>query len=132
MNLGSRLESANKTTGTRSLVSERTKELAGAGFLYRPVGKLQVVGKTRGVMTYEPIALLEHATARQKRLVECSTLVVENFLSTRFTECLHAAAQLEAEFGPSKMAYLYFEQCEIYLRTPPSDNFDGRIVVVDK
>jgi len=77
VNLGSRLEAANKAVGTGALVAERTWELSrDAGILFRPVGKLCVVGKKTGVMTYEPMALLDDATEQQKALASATKAVV--------------------------------------------------------
>jgi adenylate cyclase len=56
VNLGARLESANKAVGTKVMLSGRTVELLGDRFLVRPIGKLRVAGKTEGVMTFEPLA----------------------------------------------------------------------------
>src|SRR5947209_17163290 len=62
VNFGSRLESANKFTGTQVLVSGRTAELSRDRFLFRPVGKLRVVGKSEEVDVVEAICLAGEAT----------------------------------------------------------------------
>ena len=45
VNFASRLEGANKATGTGVLVNDRTAELIRDRYLLRPIGRLQVVGK---------------------------------------------------------------------------------------
>ncbi|MAE65672.1 MAG: hypothetical protein CMJ18_15495, partial [Phycisphaeraceae bacterium] len=55
VNLASRLESANKATGTLTLINARTAMLVQDEFLLCPVGRLQVVGKSLGEMTFEPL-----------------------------------------------------------------------------
>jgi CHASE2 domain-containing sensor protein/class 3 adenylate cyclase len=133
VNLGSRLEAANKAVGTGALVTERTYDLSrDAGILYRPVGKLCVVGKTAGVMTYEPMALLDDATEQQKSVAAMTRAVVEPFMAGRLTECVEAIGQFEAAHGRSKLTDLYRDRCEWFLRDPSPEPFDCQIVLTEK
>lgn len=131
VNLASRLEGANKATGTLVLLAERTAELLGDRFLLRPIARLQVVGKSRGVMTYEPIALASEATEEQKQLVATTRAMITLYESQRFFECLTAADELDHAFGPCKLAELYRKSCRIHLVEPPQ-NFHGEIVLTEK
>src|SRR5439155_8265934 len=73
VNLASRLEAANKHTGTRTLMTARTVELLGAQFIVRPVGKLKVVGKEEAVAVYEPLASSRQATPADEKLAQLTT-----------------------------------------------------------
>jgi adenylate cyclase len=53
VNLGSRLEGANKAYGTHILVSERTRELAGGDMAFREIDQIRVKGKHKPVRVYE-------------------------------------------------------------------------------
>ena len=133
VNLGSRLEAANKAVGTGALVTERTFELSkDAGILFRPVGKLCVVGKQTGVMTYEPMALLDDATEQQKSLAASTKDVVEPFLAGQLADCVAALDRMEAAHGPSKLTALYRERCQWFLRDPSPEPFDCQIVLTEK
>jgi CHASE2 domain-containing sensor protein/class 3 adenylate cyclase len=133
VNLGSRLEAANKAVGTGALVTERTWELSrDAGILFRPVGKLCVVGKKTGVMTYEPMALLDNATGQQKELASATKAVVESFMAGSLAECMEAIGRMEAAHGRSKLTDLYRERCEWFLREPSPEPFDCQIVLTEK
>ena len=66
VNFGSRLEGANKATGTLVLISEQTMQFAKDLVLCRPVAKLQVVGKSVGVNVYEPIVPADKAPDQQQ------------------------------------------------------------------
>jgi adenylate cyclase len=132
VNFGSRLESANKALGTEALLSRRTVELIGDEFLVRPVGLIQVVGKTEGVLTYEVLNRSQDATLEQKRLAEISGRAIDAFIGRRFADCLAALAELEREFGSSKFISFYRELAERYLREPPGDDFDGKVVLTEK
>jgi len=63
VNLASRLEGANKLYGTEILADERTQELARRFVLFREVDQIVVVGKTKPVRIFEPLAMLGGGTA---------------------------------------------------------------------
>jgi hypothetical protein len=131
-NLGARLESANKAVGTVALMTDRTVELAGDGFLFRPIGKLCVVGKQTGLMTYEVLATRDDATDDQKRLAAETTAVVESFLAGRLPECVEAIDRMETRVGPTKLGALYRERCGYFLDDPSHTPFDCQIVLTEK
>ena len=62
VNLGSRLEGANKVYGTSILVCKRTYEMASGEFEFRKIDKLIVVGKTEPVSVYEPLGAIDAVT----------------------------------------------------------------------
>jgi len=131
VNLGSRLEGANKFFGTRVMVNSRVFDLAGSHFLFRPIGKIQVKGKVQGVMTYEALAAAEKAGDEQKKLAEMTAAMVTLFMAGRFADCVGAIGRLEAAFGRSTLSTLYRGFCEQYLLQPPA-GFDGQIVLTEK
>ena len=89
VNLGARLESANKAMGTRILLSEHTVRLLPPDlFLIRRIGKLKLVGVGRLEMVYEPIALFNESTEKQKRCAALSIEIVMCFRKADFHGCL--------------------------------------------
>ena len=133
VNLGSRLESANKAVGTVALINDRTVELAGNdGMLFRPIGRLCVVGKKAGVMTYEPLARTDEATDEQKRLAADTRAMVEAFLAGRLRECVVAIERMEAAHGRSKLTDLYRERCAWFMQDPSPEPFDCQITLTEK
>jgi adenylate cyclase len=132
VNLGARLESANKLTGTRILMSGRTAELLDGQFLLRPIGRLQVAGKSEGVMTFEALAASADADERQKQFATMTAAMVDAFIAGKFPEALTAAAALEQEFGPSKLTRLYRGQCDEQIANPDTAVWTGTIVFRDK
>jgi class 3 adenylate cyclase/CHASE2 domain-containing sensor protein len=132
VNTSARFESANKATGTWIMIGQRTAELVGDGYVLRPIGKLQVVGKTQGVMTFEPLAPKGEATEKQIELAQRCTAIVERFTAGDFRGCLEAIAQYEQAFEPGKLSKLYRKLCDQYLANPPSNGFDGSIVLESK
>ncbi len=130
VNLGARLESANKGMGTRILLSEQTVRLLPPDlFLIRPIGKLKLVGVARAEMVCEPIAHFDEATEKQKRCAELSVEIVERFGKADFDGCLAVEEQMALEIGPSKFGEVYRQLCGQYLLEPPQAGFAGEIVL---
>jgi class 3 adenylate cyclase len=132
VNFASRIEGANKATGTRILISQRTSELLGDRFLLRPVGRLQVVGKKEGVMTYEPLAPLDQATESDRQQCALCAEMVAAYVARDFATCVAAADRMDAQFHPTKLTTLYRRTARQYLETPPGPDFTGNLVLTEK
>jgi adenylate cyclase len=57
VNLASRIEALTKRAGVPVLVSQATRERAGSGFQWEPLGSSQVPGKSQPVSTFVPVPL---------------------------------------------------------------------------
>jgi class 3 adenylate cyclase/CHASE2 domain-containing sensor protein len=132
VNLGARLEPANKVMGTHTMMNARTAELLDGTFLFRPLGKLRVVGKDESVAAFEPISRIAEATPAQTMLAEHTRDVVDCFIAGEFVKCLATVEKMEQDCGPSKLTALYRKLCERYLADPPPPGFDGTIVLTEK
>jgi adenylate cyclase len=132
VNLGARLEAVNKVFGTQILMNARARELAGDRILFRSVGKIQVMGKTEGVMTYEALASRDQATDEQRELASISNEIVLSFVSGKFETCLAAVKSLEERFGETKLGGIYRGLCEEYMREGKPERFEGMIVMSGK
>jgi adenylate cyclase len=132
VNTGSRLEAANKATGTRTLISARTADMLNGEFLIRPIGKLKVVGKDEAVMVYEPLAFSERATDEQRELARCTAELVESYVRGHFARTLEIADMHENRFGTSKIVAIYRALAKQHVDNPPAHDFDGRIVLTEK
>ena len=69
VNLGGRLEEANRWLGTRILVSEATRHACGEAVLFREVGLARIRGKAEPLRLFEPLAL-EPAPDPLRRVAE--------------------------------------------------------------
>jgi class 3 adenylate cyclase/CHASE2 domain-containing sensor protein len=132
VNLGARLESANKAIGSHNLANQRAVELAGAGFLVRPVGNFRYMGKQTGVVTYEVLSRAESADDQQRAMAEMSRAIVEAYSAGDLSRCLAAIEQMETALGPNKLTALYREHCEKQINQPSASGFDGLIVLGEK
>jgi adenylate cyclase len=132
VNLASRLEGANKMLGTSNLLTQATAEVVNDRFLLRPIGNLQVVGKSNAVMTYEALCPIGDATPQQEELVALTRQMIDAFTQSRFADCIALAGDLEEKFGPHKLTSLYRSLSTLHQSTPPSEPFEGRIILAEK
>jgi adenylate cyclase len=132
VNFAARLEGANKATGTNILISQRTSELVGDQFLLRPVGRLLVVGKTQGLMTYEPLAAIDDATLEDRLLCASSAEMMSAYVARDFVKCIEVADQMDKQFGAGPLAALYRRSSQEYLANPPGEDFVGNLVLTEK
>lgn len=133
VNLGSRLESANKVFGTHILMTSRTVELLPADlFVIRPIANLRVAGLSRAVVVYEPLAYAEKATKSQKGMAHLTRGIFESFRDGNFAGCLTAVERMEEELGTGTLSGFYRQLCSEYMGKPPPPEFAGEIVLTVK
>jgi adenylate cyclase len=133
VNLGSRLEGANKEYGTYIMASERTQELVKDYFAFRELDLLVVKGKTMPIKVFELLGRKDDGVPKTK------TAAVEKYLSglelyrhKKFQEAIqkfNEALAVDPADAPSK---LYIERSQLYLNTPPPDDWNGVFVLKTK
>jgi adenylate cyclase len=126
VNLGSRLEGANKTYGTHILISERTYDLVKNDLLCRELDLLIVKGKSKPIRVFELVADRSGPIDPKKlEMLELYTAGLKLYRERRFTEAMHSfysAMEIVHEDGPSQ---LYFSRAEKYMKNPPPENWSG-------
>jgi class 3 adenylate cyclase len=132
VNLSARLESANKYTGTRNMLTQRSADLLRDRYLLRTVGRIQVVGTAAAEPVYEALARVADATEPQRLMASLSAQLLEHFTARRFIECLDVLDEIDRAFGPDKLTVLYRAMCVQHVASPPSDSFQGDIVLAQK
>ena len=132
VNLGARLEPANKQLGTRTLITARTAELVDGQFILRAVGKIRVVGKDEAVMTYEPLARAGAASDEIKKVAFLFKNLVEKNAAREFHDSLAIADDIDSLIGPTKLVQIYRDLAKRHIDHPPADDFDGRIILTEK
>lgn len=132
VNLSSRLEGANKSTGTYVLINDRNAEVVSDAFLCRPIAKLQVVGQSTGAIAYEPLCYRDGADAKHVQLAEQTTAIVEAFIEGDFGKCIAAIDAFEKVNGVTRLSALYRGECHRLMSNPLPVDFDGTIVLTSK
>ena len=139
VNLAARLESSAKQYGIINHISQTTAELLGDEYLVRKLDKIIVKGKTEPVTTYE---LISHGEQDEKilSLVQkfhqgLSYYEARNFdqAKTLFKEALQYESlrfkDFQFEVNPSK---IYIDRCELFLKDPPGQDWNGIFVLTSK
>ncbi len=132
VNLGARLEAANKYYGTYTMISESTYELAKDHIEARELDMIRVVGKEKPVKVYE---LIDRKGEVQEAKREVLKLYEDGLEMYRKKEWQKAIAMFQKALnkdphdGPS---LAYIERCKIYVQDPPPENWDGVYVLTEK
>ncbi|MFC1647662.1 CHASE2 domain-containing protein [Patescibacteria group bacterium] len=125
VNLGSRLEGANKKYNTHVMISEATKAAAGEEFLTRELDLLRVKGKKKPVKVYELVTRFGEISGEGQELLGKYAKGMELYKARKFKEALgyfNEAVEVYPEDGPSK---LYKQRCEVLRDFPPKLDWDG-------
>jgi class 3 adenylate cyclase len=129
VNLASRLEAANKFYGTRILVSDATRRLAGEGFDFREIDSLQVVGRS------EPERVFELLGRRGAADMELTTRFEAGLAAYRARDWDGAEAAFQAclERKPTdRPSQVFLDRIATFRHTPPPPDWDGVWVAAGK
>jgi adenylate cyclase len=126
VNLGARLESANKQYGTSIMIGENTYEQAKEDIVVRELDLLRVKGKTEPVKVFELLGLKESGiSAKIKQKVDVFDKGFEYYLGQEWEKALKYFNQvltIDSSDGPSRT---YIKRCERFLQAPPPPDWDG-------
>ena len=126
VNLASRLEQLNKIYGTRILVTETTYESVQHLFIFRPVDRVAVRGKEKGVQIYELLSeISKTATYPVPPLVELAWLTAqayEAYAEGKWEKALASYADLQIAFPNDELAKIFIKRCQDFMNSPPREN----------
>ena len=132
VNLASRLEQANKFYGTRILVSEVTRTLAGDTLAFREIDSLRVAGKQETVRVYELLGVADESSDADRQRVQAYEAGLARYRAQEwdaaeaaFRECL----AIEPEDQPSQVM---LGRIATFRQTPPGSEWDGVWVALSK
>jgi class 3 adenylate cyclase len=132
VNLGARLETANKVYGTHVMISEYTREKIGEKLICREIDKLIVKGKHKPVTAFEIVGRPGKISSEKEASL---ALYNEGLVKYKGRDWDGAATLFkEAEEkmpcdGPS-MAYI--DRCAAYKIQPPPEDWDGVWILASK
>jgi adenylate cyclase len=133
INLAARLESLNKTMGTRTLVSGETIDQTDGTFAVRHLGRVRVVGRAEPVTLYELLGLDGEHGEIAPEIVQQFERAVQDFSSRRFDDAAAGFREVRercgGQDGPSD---LYLKMVGQLDAEPPDDNWDGVITFATK
>jgi adenylate cyclase len=125
VNLGSRLEGANKLYGTNVMVSEETFEQTKDSFECRFMDVIRVKGKQQPIKIYQLLCPRGGLQQEQIELLEIYNRGVQLYFESKFVDALKVFQEDVLKRWPNDhLAEIYAGRCELLKRYPPSANWD--------
>ena len=133
VNLGARLESANKQYRTNIMISESTYRQVEGKVLARELDLLVVAGKTEPIRVYELIDTAENAaTPETISFLESFAAGLALYRGRRWDDAArkfeHALLVMPNDYA----SRLYLERTHLYRKSPPPDDWNGSFVLTTK
>ncbi|HEY0663023.1 MAG TPA: adenylate/guanylate cyclase domain-containing protein [Thiobacillaceae bacterium] len=132
VNLASRLEQANKFYGTRILVSEATRTLAGDTLAFREIDSLRVAGKLEPVKVYELIGAAADLDDTARKAVEFYEAGLARYRAQDWDAAEAAFRACLANAPGDRPSQVMLERVEAFRRAPPETGWDGVWVATSK
>jgi len=130
VNIGARLEGANKQYGTNVIVSDSTYREVGPHVVVRELDMLIVAGRTEPIRVYELVGMANGAIAPERlKFIEKYSRGLALY---RRRQWLSAVEQFEEALKISPLdfpAQMYIERSQLYLSSPPPDDWNGAFVL---
>jgi adenylate cyclase len=124
VNLAARLEGANKTYGTKSLITEAVYEKVKEAYLCREIDLMTVKGKTQPVRIYE---ILQERSKAAVKLTTLARSFEKGLASYRAKKWDAAIAHFEplASTLNDKPSRVFMDRIEMFRASPPPRSWDG-------
>jgi len=131
VNLGSRLESANKSYRTNILISESTYEEVREEFVCMEVDSVRVKGKNLPVKIYQ---LLGHRKVPEQlsKAVSYFEEGLKSYKERRWQEAIGNFKLVKKLDGDLQVADLYIQRCLDLIANPPPPDWDGVFTMTTK
>ncbi len=126
VNLGARLEGANKAYQTNIMVSNFTQEAVKDDFIFRPLDLIRVKGKSKPVQVFELIGTPEMKFTSQ--FLEMLDLFSQGLIAYRLQQwekALEIFGQCQKLVPTDKPTEIYINRCKYLAQNPPPDDWDG-------
>jgi adenylate cyclase len=132
VNLGSRLEGANKAFGSSVMISEFTYEIIREKFEVRFLDRIRVPGKAKPVKVYELLAEKWGMDAAWQKAVPLYHEAIQWFVDKQFVKAREKFLEVCTILPQDKASMAYIHRCELFAAEPPADNWDGVFEVKSK
>ncbi|NOX88026.1 MAG: adenylate/guanylate cyclase domain-containing protein [Calditrichaeota bacterium] len=126
VNLGARLEPANKIYNTSVMIGEKTYQMAKDLIIVRPLDLLRVKGKTEPVQVYELIGLTERGVSDEVlRTIDLFKKGFVHYLKQEWDAAINYFQQILTVRPSDGPARCYLDRCEYFKDNPPGADWDG-------
>jgi class 3 adenylate cyclase len=125
MNLASRIEGANKAFGSRILISEATRALAGDAVECRELDAIRVVGRQRPVRVYELLARGGHLETARARAREAFAAGLAAYRARDWDAAQRGFAEAAGQDPNDAPARVFLERVAVLREQAPPADWDG-------
>ena len=132
VNLASRLEQANKLYGTRILVSEETRRMAGEGLVFREIDSLTVMGRTEPTRIFELLGRQGELSAEQVKGIERFEAGLARYRQQDWDGAEAAFKECLAIVSGDRPSQVFLERVRSFRASPPEAGWDGVWIALSK
>ena len=132
VNLGSRLEGANKAFGTSVMISEFTYEIVQDKFEVRFLDKIRVPGKAKPVKVFELMAEKGGLSPEWQKAHPIYHDAIMLFAHRDFSKAREKFLEVLTILGQDKASMAYVQRAEEFMAHPPAEDWDGVFEVKSK
>lgn len=125
VNLGQRLEAANKLYGTSIIIGEATREAAGDFVETRELDLARVPGREKPVRLYELVAKKGELPEAKREAFELFARALALYRQRSYREALGLFRETSEALPDDGPSLLYIDRCEKHISSPRDDNWDG-------
>ncbi len=133
VNLGARLESANKEYSSQIIIGDETYQMAKDLIIARPLDLLRVKGRGEPVSVYELLSTKEEgATEDILQDIEYFNQGFQKYLAQDWDAAINLfqkALSYRRDDGPAKR---YIQRCQLFKENPPGADWDGVYTLTTK
>lgn len=128
VNLGSRLEQANKLLGTTILADDRTRHAAD-GFAFRPIGRIAVPGRSTPACVYELVEQPRTADPDFVEFCDLSARAIAYYQACEWDSCLAVLAECRTLRPDDRVSALYVRSVETLRRIGRPPQWGGALQI---
>lgn len=125
VNLGARLEGANKQYGTTITISEFTQRAVRRKAKVRELDVVRVKGKNKPVRIFELRGMGSLASIEQDLVIDVYTLGLNYYKQLKFYQALTEFKRVLRYFPTDGPTRVYIKRCLDFIENPPPENWDG-------
>ncbi|MFQ5754276.1 MAG: adenylate/guanylate cyclase domain-containing protein, partial [bacterium] len=125
VNLGARLEGANKQYGTTIIISEFTYKAVRKKALVRELDLVRVKGKRKPVRIFELCGLGTIPAIEKDLVIDVYTQALNYYKEYKWYQALTEFKRILRYFPTDGPTRVYIKRCLDFIEDPPPENWDG-------
>ncbi len=125
VNLGARLEGANKQYKTTIIISESTYQQVKGKAIVRELDHVRVKGKKKPVRIYELRGMGHLPNIEKELIIEVYSRGLEYFRQRKWARALNEFARVLRYFPSDGPSQIYTQRCLEFIEHPPAEDWDG-------